>query len=283
MSKKITLFLIDDLPKGLRSVRIDQWIGKAICSPRSNIKKINYEEIATSSCLYFLIGYSDIDNSLNVYVGETDTFNNRVNNHNYNKEWWSEIVVFYSLDSSLTKTSARYLEKLCIEKLKKAGKCTLMNGNERLADAIIAQEDKSGMELFLENVTTILPLLGYDIFEQSEIRAKGNKGIKMTCSGKGAQAQGLFLDDGKMLVLKGSLATKKNAPNFENHNYRRLKDKLLEIGKLKDDGKYLVFNEDHEFSSPSAAAAIILARSASGPNEWKDSKGAKLKDLLQEQ
>lgn len=281
MSKKITLFLIDGLPRGLRSVRIDQWIGKAICTPRGSIKKIDHLDIKGSSCLYFLIGSNEKNDLLDIYIGESDSFSNRLNDHNYKKDWWQELVVFYSIDKSLVKTGARYLEKVCIDRLRKAGKCNLMNGNDR-TDTNISEEDKSGLEEFFINITTILPLLGYDVFEQGELGQGKTKGISLVCTGKGAEARGILLDDGKLLVLKGSTAIKQNAPNFEYHNYKKLKDKLLEIGKLKEVGEYLEFYEDHEFNSPSAAAAIILARSANGPSQWKDEKGIKLRDLLDE-
>jgi len=281
MNKKISIFLIDGLPKGIRSVRIDQWIGKAICAPRASIKKINYSEIEGSSCVYFLISQNETNDLPNIYVGETDSFGNRLNDHNYKRDWWQELVVFYSLDKSLVKSGARYLEKVCIERLRKAGKCNLMNGNER-TDANILDEDKAGLEEYFSNITFILPLLGYDIFEQSSIGESKKGGLKFTCStSDGAQANGILLEDGKMLVLKGSTATKENAPSFEHHNYKNLKDKLLEIGKLKDKGKFLIFADDYEFGSPSAAAAVILARSASGPNEWKDKIGKKLEDFLE--
>ncbi len=281
MSIKITVFLIDGLPKGIRSVRIDQWIGKAICAPRGNIKKIDYSEIEGSSSIYLLIGSSEKNDLPDIYVGETDSFGNRLNDHNYKKDWWQELVVFYSLDKSLTKTGARYLEKVCIERLRKAGKCNLMNGNDR-SDTSIPEEDKAGLEEFFSNVTIVLPLLGYDVFEQSELTQGLQRGVKLHCSGKGANAHGILLENGKILVLKGSTAIKQNAPNFEHHNYKKLKDKLLEIGRLKEDGQYLIFTDDYEFSSSSAAAAVILARSASGPSEWKDENGNKLKNIFDE-
>lgn len=279
MSKKITLYLIDGLPKGLRSVRIDQWIGKAICVPRGSIKKIDYSEIESSSCIYFLVGSNETNDLPDIYVGETDSFGNRLNDHNYKKDWWQELVVFYSLDKSLAKTGARYLEKVCIERLRNAGKSNLMNDNDRMETNIL-EEDKAGLEEFFVNITTILPLLGYDIFEQSDLGQGKRNGIKLVCAVKGAEANGILLDDGKLLVLKGSAAIKDNAPSFEHHNYKKLKDKLLEIGKLKNDGGYLIFTDDYEFNSSSAAAAVILARSASGPYEWKDNEGRKLKDIL---
>jgi len=279
MGKKITLYLVDNLPKGLRSVRIDQWIGKATCAPRTSLKKMDYEELKSSACVYFLVGQSEDGGLSNVYVGETDVFGSRVNDHDYKKDWWQEIIVFFSQDGSLTKTSAKYLECVCLKRLKDAGKCNIMNGNIPTQTTIL-QEDVSGLEEFFANTTIVLPLLGYDIFEQKDIKDVKKAGLSLFCSGKGAEAKGLLLEDGKLLVLKGSTAIMKNAPAFEQHNYRKLKDKLISIDRLKVQDDYLIFTDDYEFSSPSAAAAIILARSASGPIEWKNKEGKKLKDLI---
>jgi len=41
----------------------------------------------------------------------------------------------------------------------------------------------------------------------------------------------------------------------------------------------LVFQTDHIFNSPSAAAGAILARKANGWREWKDKAGATLDAL----
>lgn len=280
MSKKITLFLFDNLPKGLRSVRIDQWSGKAICAPRASIKKIPFGEIEESSCLYFLVSQNEDNDLPNIYVGETDSFASRLSDHDYKKDWWQEMVVFYSTDKSLTKTGTRYLEKICLERLRKAGRSNLMNLSDRKENGGILEEDKSGLEEYFTNITTVLSVFGYDAFEQNNLSESTNQGIHLVCEGKGSKSNGILLEDGKLRVLKGSTATKDNAPNFENHNYRHLKDKLLEIGKLKEEGGYLIFTDDYEFNSSSAAAAVILARSASGPSEWKNEAGKKLKDLL---
>jgi hypothetical protein len=282
MGKKITLFLVDDLPKGIREVRIDQWVGKAVCVPRSQIKKIKSEELENSACIYFLIGKSSEGSIDNVYVGETDMFSNRIKDHDYKKDWWDEIIFFYSVDGMFTKTSARYLEKVCIKRLGEAGKCNLMNNIKSSNKDTVPREDVSGLDLFFKNIITIMPVLGYDIFEQKEIKDIKRGSVKIKCSGNGALANGLLLEDGKVLVLKGSTAVKENTPSFEKHNYRNLKDKLIKINRLVEEDDFLVFKDDYEFNSSSAAAAVILARSAQGPKEWKDEKGNKLKDLLVE-
>ena len=55
--------------------------------------------------------------------------------------------------------------------------------------------------------------------------------------------------------------------------------KLLEEGILKEEKGVLVFTSDHIFSSPSAAAATILARSTNGWVYWKNSEGKTLDEL----
>jgi hypothetical protein len=41
-------------------------------------------------------------------------------------------------------------------------------------------------------------------------------------------------------------------------------------------------SEDYTFSSPSLAAAVLLARSANGRIEWKDDQGRTLKEIQEE-
>ena len=76
--------------------------------------------------------------------------------------------------------------------------------------------------------------------------------------------------EGAFVVFKGSTARKK--PSYETWtSYRALKEQLVKDGKLvdSDDPEYLVFSEDVEFSSPSAAATVVAAGSRSGPVSWK--------------
>ena len=282
--KKITIYLADGLPGGIREVKIDQWSGRCICGPRNRLAGIigKYPEL-DRCCLYFLAGESDDGGLTNVYVGEADGFKSRIKDHDYKREWWQSVVVFFSQDSSFTKAGIQYLESVCIQRLKKAGRCVLRNSNQPLLPSIPA-EDRSGLEYFYDQVTLTLPLLGYDIFEQRQQGAVlAGSQVEIFCKGKDAAAIGVLLNDGKVKVLKGSKAKLENARAFEKHHYKKLKDELVRLGKLTLDGNQLVFSDDHIFDSPSAAAAIILARSAAGPSEWKDKNGKTLKDIWDEQ
>ncbi|MDD5065659.1 MAG: GIY-YIG nuclease family protein [bacterium] len=282
--KKITVFLADGLPKGVREIRIDQWSGKGLCVPRNKLNAIfqneEYFDLQNKTCVYFLIGESEEGGLNKVYVGEADGFKQRIKQQESKKDWWKDVMVFISQDDSLTKTGAKYLESICIERLKNAGKCISENSNQP-RQPNVPREDISGLELFYENIALIMPLLGSDIFIQETGTPSGKTAQRLYCSGKGATAEGVLLDDGKLRVLKGSEAVLKDTDSFINHPYKALKDELLKIGRIKEDKGKLVFTDDYVFDSPSAAAAIILARSASGPLEWKNKDGQSLKKIFE--
>ncbi len=55
-----------------------------------------------------------------------------------------------------------------------------------------------------------------------------------------------------------------------------LRARLLADGVMRMEGDTVVSTRDHLFKSPSAAAAALLGRKASGWVEWKDSAGRTL-------
>lgn len=282
--KKITIFLSTGLPKGVREVKIDQWSGKVVCGPRNALGEIiSLPEIEQGVCVYFLIGYPDEGGLLNVYVGEADGFKERIKYHDYKKDWWQDVAVFFSQDKSLTKTGIQYLESISIERLRKIGKCNLKNLNSP-AVPTVPREDISGLETFYDNLATIMPLLGYDIFVQQDLSSNKDTSRypEFICKrGSNVVANGQLREDGKMKVLKLSRAEKEETQSFQSHPYKKLKDELVEMKRLVVDGKTLLFTDDYVFDSPSAAAAVVQARSASGPLEWKTSDGTSLKEFLE--
>ncbi len=74
--------------------------------------------------------------------------------------------------------------------------------------------------------------------------------------------------EGEFFVLEGSQARREWAAS--GHNYQRLHQQLREEGVLvEDENDLLRFSRDYAFSSPSAAAAMVVGRSANGRAEWK--------------
>ena len=67
----------------------------------------------------------------------------------------------------------------------------------------------------------------------------------------------------------------RNAINARSKINRR------DITTLPDDPtSFIIFADDYIFDSLSASAAVILARSAQGPKEWKNKNDVSLKDTL---
>jgi hypothetical protein len=90
--------------------------------------------------------------------------------------------------------------------------------------------------------------------------------LKLKKDGIVARAQEV---DGEFTVLPGSTA-RMQWVGVEGHSYRGLREKLEHDGTLlpSPDGKTMHFARGQVFSSPSAAAAVVLGRSANGKNEW---------------
>ena len=101
------------------------------------------------------------------------------------------------------------------------------------------------------------------------------------CKGPDAEATATIIDNAIVRVRQGSHARLNAAPNFREtnfreHSYKKLRDQLMEGGILKEEGEFLVFTKDYDFASASAAAAVVLGRSADGLAEWKNESGESL-------
>jgi hypothetical protein len=85
----------------------------------------------------------------------------------------------------------------------------------------------------------------------------------------GASATACEMDDG-FVVLAGSTARRQGTDTFPL-GYEALREQLVQDGRLVDgpSPELFRFAVDVAFASPSAAASIVAARSASGPREWK--------------
>lgn len=94
-------------------------------------------------------------------------------------------------------------------------------------------------------------------------------------------AAGFHLEP-EFLVLRGSEALVEPAPAFgrpEDRGARELREALVADGTLVQHGPIYVFQQHYVFHSPSLAASVILARAASGPEEWRAQDLTKLVDL----
>ena len=276
--RTIQLFLVDGKPTGLRKASIHGWTGLLFVSGTSAFGNLTARKEVDRTGVYILSGPDpDKPGGTRVYIGSGNSVSERIKQSSLNRTFWETAITVTTSDDDLSKGHAEYLEARLIEVTGKAGRVTLDNGTKpdtqrrRLPEA-----DVANMEQFLANLQIILPVIGLDMLKpqpkavsaaanpaspsisnevQFEIRHKSN--VKATA----------VEEEGEFIVLQDSEAL----PGTPSHNsYATLRQKLIEDGVLvAEPHGGLRFVKARSFSSPSAAASVVLDRNANGRTEWK--------------
>lgn len=273
----IKLFLIHADPKRLRTAELSNWTGKAVSGPRTEFDGVLDREESSKAGVYLLTGVDSETGRPAIYIGEAERIRDRMKGH-VDRDFWSQATFFVSKDENLTKSHVRYLEGKLIELAKAAGRALVVNSQG--SGARLPEADRAEMDVFLENINQLLPVLGVDLLvpvasPKSGASSRGN----LHCEIKGLKARGLRTPNG-FLVLKDSEAVLTERPSSKKWPWtRNLRKKLLDDGVLAEKGGRLTFTRDAEFTSPSAAAAVVHGGHANGLTAWKDATGATLKEI----
>ena len=282
--KSVKLFLVDGTPGGLMTAEIINWTGSVVAANRSNLKELLARpEVSEQTGVYLLLGDDPQDGAGLGYIGESDNVSGRLKQHakpetTGGKDFWTRVVVLTSKDSNI-KAHVRYLEARLIQLAQQARRARLTNDTAPDHSSALPESDRSDMEYYLEQVRIVLPVLGIDILRSRqtalapasssaaaplpdspvfELRSRGGDVV--------ATAQEV---DGEFIVLSGSTAR----PRWTGEakiTYRRLRQQLEGEGIIAPapDGQTATFTQDYAFTSPSAAASVVLCQSANGRDKW---------------
>lgn len=275
----LRIFVANGDPDGLRIVERSNWIGKAVVFPRALLPKVKQREEFNQTGVYLLIGPRDDGEGEMLYIGEGDPVRPRLKNHYVQKDFWTWAVFFVAGQGQLNKAHVQFLESRLIKLAKAAKRMPLENVNQP-SEPTLSEADIADMQVFLDNMLGMLPVLGVHAFEQPRTKGAETSTAQLICKGKGVEAKGAETSQG-FLVKAGSQAVKKTVPSMKQHvrSMYDLREDLIESGVLVDAGDHYRFSQDYVFSSPSTAAAIVLGRNANGRMKWKDSQGRTLKAL----
>jgi len=276
-SATITLFLPLGDAKSLRTAEISNWSGKAVAAPRTELDELLAREELDKAGVYILIGNDPQTNASRAYVGEAEVIRERLKQHK-TKEFWVSAIVFVSKDENLTKAHVRYLENRILAEAAQINRFFL--DQNQSSGSKLPESDREDMEVFLAHIRQLLPVLGSDILAPiAQPTAKGPPGGVLFCRIKDAEARGQRTSNG-FVIYQGSTAVLEERPKAERYPYVVAQRKQLIANRtlINKDG-LLVFTKDAEFSSPSAAAAVIHGGSANGLIAWKTENGTSLKQL----
>jgi len=273
LGKTIQIFLPDGNPRSLKIAEITSRTVQSILIPRAKLDDAAKRQELKNVGVYFLIGSSDEDSKPMLYVGEAEDCLIRLKQQNKQKDFWNIAIAIISKTQYFTKTHIKFLESYCYDEANKAGRYKIENPTVPSMPFV----SESMVADLLDNFDTIKILvatLGYPVFDQ--IKKPQKKDI-LYCKGKAAKAEGEYTEDG-LIVFAGSTCnlqeTKSAGPYVKNW-----REQLVTDGVLQKDGSMYKFTQDHIFSSPSTAAAVVLGRRANGWTEWKYKDGKTLDEV----
>jgi len=271
----VRIFLTRGSPTSVRTAEISNWTGKAVAGPRTQIEEMLKRAEAGKPGVYFLSGVNPESGRDRVYIGEAEVIRNRIKGH-LDRDFWKTLVFFVSKDENLTKAHIKYLEGKLIETVRTVGRFELENA--QTSGSHLPEPDAADMDVFLYRMEQLLPILGQEFLKPVvKNEARTRKADLLFCEIKGLKATGRQTDNG-FVVLKGSEAVLEERPSTQKYQYAaNLRSALRSDGVVEEKKDRLVFLADHEFSSPSAAAAVIHGGQANGLIAWKNSKGVSLK------
>ncbi|RYY99416.1 MAG: GIY-YIG nuclease family protein [Chitinophagaceae bacterium] len=294
--KSIRIYLKDGTVTGIKFGEVVNQTIQSISCPRLRVSELSELAEANRPGVYFLFGEDEETGAAKVYIGEAENVRVRLQEHVYRKEFWNEVIFFVSKDENLTKSHVKYLESRLIQIALEAKRYRAENEKKpQLSSLPLA--DRDAMEEFLTYIKLLIGVLGHKLLEELSVPARREpagpvptnsvkpnqseesreplRNLELFLNAGGISARAIQTDEG-IVVLKGSQASMNPAASM---GYRELRERLLLNETLKPEGDRLVFQNDSLFSSPSAAAIVIVGYSVSGPNLWKGADGSTLKEI----
>jgi len=261
-------------------------VGRALVFPRAAWAQ---PSVATrpelqQTGVYLLLGPREDGEGDRLYIGEGDPIKPRLATHhsgNAQKDFWTRAICFVSMGQGLNKAHVQFLEANLIRLAKQAKRVPLdVENKKNETEPTLSEADRADMQVFLQHMLGMLPVLGVHAFEQPP-QAPAASAPELTCKGKGLLARGYESTQG-FVVKAGSQAMADLAPSLLNHFAGTVakRQELIDLGVLAQQGSAYVFTQDYAFSSPSLASSVVLGRSSNGRMDWKDAQGRALK-LLQ--
>ena len=283
--RKVTIYLADGSPSGIRHVEIANWSGQAIACPRSRLNELKEWQEAQRPGVYFLLEKQTAETGDRAYIGESENVVKRLSQQDKNQDFWNEVIIFTSKDENLTKAHIKYLESRLTGISIKADRYKIENGNTPV-ESLLPRADKDAMEEYIHNLRIVMGTLGHRLLEPVKVAEQPAPDTStkpklsqflFSFSIRGLNASGQQTDDG-FVLFKGSEISGKASISMPGKTLA-IREKWVADGTLMPEGKNFRLAKDSLLSSSSYAAALVAGTARSGPQSWIDEKGQSLKTV----
>ncbi|TNM60557.1 DUF4357 domain-containing protein [Aliirhizobium smilacinae] len=281
IGRVVKIFITGKDPRSLRTVELDNWTGVAITGQPEFFKKALEAEVLARSCVYLLIKSGAEDDLPEIYVGESDDFSQRYTNGKFPIEF-DTFLIFTSKDDNLTRAHVKWLEEKLWAILKgNSGKVVVANANKPTSSNL-PRADVATMRTYLGNMIYVLEALGYDLFTVKERTSTSPAGqveqgndeahdlildLYATLPKRVDDRAFLRYEDGAYVLKSGSKINLRITESLPS-NVRKLREQLIEDGRLIEVGDHMELTRDIPFSKPSPASALVKGRSSTGYQDW---------------
>lgn len=267
----IQTYLPDGTLEGVRIVEMSESQLRAFVIPRIKLNNAKGLDGLNRPALYLLISSSENQ----VYIGETETFYDRLKNHDQAKDFWDIAVAVTSKSNELEKGDVKYLESSAVEKAKATAAMEVLNKTIPIRNNVHEFKLHS-LEKVLEDMALIAELLGYSLFATKQTEA----GETWYCTSKKTNARAQFRGD-KFVVLAGSVIDKTVSPSWEESWPRSLAERNEMFAKYgKDHGDTVELTENVPFKSPNHAGGFVTGRNVNAWTTWKNKDGRTMDQVI---
>ncbi len=158
-------FLPDGDADGVKIIAKSKWTGRCMVIPRALIaREIGRAELDAPG-LYVLIGPADESALPGIRIGSGDPLSTQLEQHAAKSEFWTWAVTFSAKKGRLSQPHIAYLEANLVQ-LARAAKTARLLFQSTPSLPTLSTEDQAEVELFLEHLLSICPLLGLNAFEK---------------------------------------------------------------------------------------------------------------------
>lgn len=273
------------LDKTLEGARIIDMGSTKSCEcfviPRDKVSEIaNKQPHLKRYGFYILLG-KDKKNRNVAYVGQTNDFTNRVNDHKQKKDFWDTALVFVSKSNEIYPSEALYLEYLGWKSATAAGNYIIDNSKD-INEPPLSEDKQNEMELFFEDIQFLTRFFGCKVFDKPEKEPEAEDCIEFCMSlpkyGMNATLN-FYKESHRYIIIAGSTILSQTWDSCSK-GMQEFRKQIIDNKRLAlKNGELCQLLQDIEIpeasSSPSGAASFCTGTSRQGTEDWIDKQGNK--------
>ena len=257
------------LDKTLEGARIIDMGSTKSCEcfvlPRDKVAEVAKKQPHLQQYGFYILLGRDKNMKPMAYIGQTNDFTNRVNDHKQKKDFWDTALVFVSKSDEIFPSEALYLEYLGWKAAKEANNYIIENSKD-INEPHLSADKQNEMELFFEDIQFLTRFYGCKVFDRPEKMSESEQYMEftMTLPKFGMKATlNYYKESNRYVILAGSTIMPQTTSGCSK-GMQEFRKQVVENKKLCSKNGEL-----------SGASSFCAGTSRNGTGDWFDKDGKK--------